>query len=101
MIAISNGTTNGRQDDLPEKPPSTPPARTDIETQDASPSAEKQYIRNIVTVQVDDTLEKIILKEYGRMDARIRRLILSINPNLTDVDELEPNQHILLPAPPK
>jgi ABC-type multidrug transport system fused ATPase/permease subunit len=101
MIAISNGTTNGRQDDLPEKPPSTPPARTDIETQDASPSVEKQYIRNIVTVQVDDTLEKIILKEYGRMDARIRRLILSINPNLTDVDELEPNQHILLPAPPK
>ena len=55
----------------------------------------------VATVQVGDTLEKLVKVVYGSSDPRYVQLVLEYNPNLRNPKKLYPGQDIAFPKIPK
>src|SRR5262249_5965801 len=57
--------------------------------------------QKIITVQLGDTLTKIMIREYGKYDRSTLDSVLKANPDILDISHIEVGRRITLPRPPQ
>ena len=63
------------------------------------PSVIERKAESVIVVQPGDTLEKILVQEYGEYSQYALNLVLEANPRITNRDRIFVGQHIRLPKP--
>ena len=64
---------------------------------DAVASPGPRSTPRVIVVQAGDTLGKILLRTYKRLDSRLLTLVQGANPHLTNPAHIEIGQRIVLP----
>ena len=64
---------------------------------DAVASPGPRSTPRVIVVQAGDTLGKILLRTYKRLDSRLLTLVQGANPHLTNPAHIEIGQRLVLP----
>jgi phage tail protein X len=72
-----------------------------LEKRSSSDARAQMLDPKIITVQLGDTLSKIIIREYGKYDRSTLDSVLKANPDILDISLIEVGRRITLPRPPQ